>query len=169
MSVRYYAGVGSRETPADVLLTMEEIARDLEVRGYTLRSGGALGADTAFLRGVQDFRKAEIFDANDCTDEAMELSGKLHPAWDRCSEYAKKLHGRNAMILLGEDLQTPVDFVLLWTPGGKGIGGTGQAIRIAKEYDIPVYNMFNSGWVFDWHMDFRELVESLVKGDGLLK
>ncbi|MBF85163.1 MAG: hypothetical protein CL489_11940, partial [Acidobacteria bacterium] len=113
MSVSCYAGVGSRETPEDVLLTMKQTARALEVQGYTLRSGGALGADTAFYRGVEDYRKTEIFLADLCTNAAMELSGKLHPAWSRCSEYAKKLHGRNAMILLGEDLETPVDFVLL--------------------------------------------------------
>ena len=47
----YYAGVGSRETPLDVLKTMWKIGNYLATKGYTLRSGGAKGADTAFENG----------------------------------------------------------------------------------------------------------------------
>ena len=50
--MKYYAGVGSRETPPDVLKTMLKIGRYLAVKGYTLRSGGAKGADTALRMGV---------------------------------------------------------------------------------------------------------------------
>lgn len=49
---RAYAGVGSRETPEDVLRAMASIAYRLFLGGYTLRSGAAPGADIAFERGV---------------------------------------------------------------------------------------------------------------------
>ena len=39
--MKYYAGVGSRETPQDVLETMWKIGKHLADKGYTLRSGGA--------------------------------------------------------------------------------------------------------------------------------
>ena len=47
----YYAGVGSRETPQDVLKIMWKIGKHLADKGYTLRSGGARGADAACENG----------------------------------------------------------------------------------------------------------------------
>jgi len=38
---------------------------------------------------------------------------------------------------------TPSNFVICYTPHGKDIGGTSQAIRIAKHHHIPVYNLGN--------------------------
>ena len=46
-----YTGIGSRETPHHILTLMTEIANILDNIGYTLRSGGADGADTAFALG----------------------------------------------------------------------------------------------------------------------
>lgn len=53
---------------------------------------------------------------------------------------AKKLQARNSHQVLGLDLNTPSDFIICWTKGGKGIGGTGQALRIAKAYNIPIFD-----------------------------
>jgi len=39
-----YSGIGSRETPDDILELMKAVAYKLAGRGYTLRSGGADGA-----------------------------------------------------------------------------------------------------------------------------
>ena len=35
------------------------------------------------------------------------------------------------------------EFVICWTHDGTDVGGTGQAIRIANHYGIPVFNMFD--------------------------
>lgn len=43
-----YAGIGSRETPLSMLKTMTKVADMLAKKGYTLNSGGAIGADVAF-------------------------------------------------------------------------------------------------------------------------
>jgi predicted Rossmann fold nucleotide-binding protein DprA/Smf involved in DNA uptake len=43
-----YAGIGSRETPKEVLKSMTNYAKELSATGWVLRSGGADGADTAF-------------------------------------------------------------------------------------------------------------------------
>lgn len=137
-----YAGIGSRDTPVDVLAKMEGIARDLYVMGYTLRSGGAAGADSAFERGAGDMK--EIFRASDATPASLELASKYHPAWHRCSEYAKKLHARNGFQVLGRDLFSPSQFVVCWTKDGGPTGGTGQAIRLATAYQIPVFNLFHA-------------------------
>jgi hypothetical protein len=42
--------------------------------------------------------------------------------------------------VLGLDLETPSKFIICWTKNGKGQGGTGQALRIAKEYGIPIFD-----------------------------
>lgn len=46
--MRYYTGIGSRETPEDFLKLFTQVARYLEIKGFTLRSGHARGADYAF-------------------------------------------------------------------------------------------------------------------------
>jgi hypothetical protein len=48
---------------------------------------------------------------------------------------------RNSFQVLGEDLETPATCVICWTPGGKGDGGTGQALRIARHYDVPIIDI----------------------------
>lgn len=140
----YYGGIGSRKTPPDILDIMTKLANKLSL-GYVLRSGGATGADSAFERGSNGIK--EVFYAKDATEEAIKLSSKYHPNWEACSDYARKLHGRNSMILLGEDLVTPVKFVVCWTEGSKIKGGTGQALRIAEDFQIPIYNLANDYWL----------------------
>ncbi len=133
-----WAGIGSLKTPDNVLKVMTSISQVLSEHGYILRSGGAIGSDSAFELGA---KLKEIFYAKDATPESIELASKFHPAWNRCDDYARKLQGRNSMILLGKDLNDPVDFVICWTEGGKIQGGTGQGMRIALHYNIPIYNL----------------------------
>jgi predicted Rossmann fold nucleotide-binding protein DprA/Smf involved in DNA uptake len=49
--MKYYAGIGSRETPKEICNKMTEIASLLEKQDFVLRSGGANGADSAFEKG----------------------------------------------------------------------------------------------------------------------
>lgn len=145
--IRYYAGIGSRETPPEVLKTMNEIGGEFAKQGWCLCSGNAIGADLAFERGARaENGLMQIWTANDVDwdkgQNALELAAKFHPAWDKCSGYAKKLHARNGFIILGADLSSPVEFVVCWTKDGKATGGTGQGLRIAEHYGIPVFNLF---------------------------
>lgn len=147
-----YAGIGSRTTPPEVLKKMEAAGRAMAVLGFTLRSGGAEGADEAFERGCdlrngakeiylpwQHFRKnpSPLFGS---TKEARAIAKQYHPNWEVLGDRARDFMGRNSFQILGRDLQTPVTFVLCWTPGGKTIGGTGQALRIAEDRGIPIIN-----------------------------
>ena len=139
--MKYYAGIGSRETPKDVLRLCTTLATELSLLGYVLRSGGAKGADTAFEKGSNAH---EIFTANSTIPQwAFDTVDKYHPASNRLDSYSRKLHARNAMILLGEDGNTLVDFIVCWTANGKIVGGTGQALRMTKDYNIPVYNLYD--------------------------
>ena len=137
--MKLYAGIGSRETPAAILQDMTAIAVLMDRNGWTLRSGAAIGADTAFERGAGP---KEIFTARTNIPEwAFEQAERFHPAWHRCSDYAKRLHARNSLILFGLDGHSPVQHIICWTPGGAITGGTGQALRIAHHFHIPVRNL----------------------------
>ena len=183
-SPKYYAGVGSRDTPPEVLARMTGIATKLYYLGYVLRSGGAPGADQAFEAGV-DLRydqRSEIAKCSRRAEEqgvdcgicplpacpyvrkeiylpwkgfngradglipiewaaAIQMASIFHPNWAACSQGARKLHARNCFQVLGQDLETPAEFVACWTKGGKGGGGTGMAIRIARAKGILVYDL----------------------------
>lgn len=148
--MKYYTGIGSRQTPENVLALMVDIAIYFNDKGYILRSGGASGADSAFETGAGD--KKEIFlpwkGFNKSKNKFIEIPGeayniarKFHPAWDRLKDPVRKLHARNVMQVLGRDLQTPSKLIVCWTKKGQMIGGTAQALRIAEAYKIPIFNL----------------------------
>lgn len=152
--INFYAGIGSRDTPPDVLDQMRGVSKRLHDIGWFLRSGGARNADAAFEANAG--QRKEIFlpwvGFNDnpslqfTVDKAgLELAQRFHPGWNNCGWAAMKLHARNGYIVLGRQLDYPVEFVVCWTPGGKIRGGTGQALRIAKEYRIKVFNLGRNG------------------------
>lgn len=151
----FYTGAGSRTTPMHICQIMSEIADKMAKYGYTLRSGGAQGADKAFESGA---KSKEIFFANDATAEAMEIAKRFHPAWDKMSMFAKRLHGRNAFQVLGRDLHTPSSGLICWTQDGcmsheqRSIrtGGTGTAISIASAYGVPVSNLRIPAELYKW-------------------
>lgn len=138
----HYAGIGSRQTPGDVLDLMVGIGRHMSHKGYTLRSGGARGADEAFEKFAT---LREIFTAYDSQFHPAWFThaARYHPAWGRCNERVKELHARNSAIMLGANLDSPVDFVVCWTADGRASGGTGQALRIAEDMGIEVYNLYD--------------------------
>ena len=156
MNTLTYAGIGARATPASVLADMTVMAGWLARTGWYLASGGADGADSAFAagapagqrtiwlpwRGYNGLRGPECRVLSAAALSAcMEIAAPLHPAWDRCSPAVRKLHARNAAVLLGETLKRPVDAAVCWTAEGRVTGGTGIAIRIAEARGIPVLNL----------------------------
>ena len=153
-----YAGIGARKTPTKIQKMMLELGLLYGYLGYVLHSGGAEGADTQFETGHRalapnnaeiflpwdGFNKRSVKDPCNTIGVSMEayaLARKYHPAWEKLSQGAKKMMARNAYQLLGPDLNTPVDLVICWTPGAKIIGGTGQALRMAADFNIPIANL----------------------------
>jgi hypothetical protein len=154
-----YAGIGSRKTPIDKLGEMREIATYLAKLDWILRSGHAQGADMAFEEGcIAAEGKKEIYlpwnsfngayynelygyFVPPMTTSLMQMAAAFHPCWERCSYGARKMHARNGCQILGKDLKTLATMVVCWTEGGLGGGGTGQAIRIANYYGIPVFDL----------------------------
>lgn len=152
----YYAGIGSRETPPEVLAVFREVAKTLAKKNFILRSGGAKGADTAFESGCDEGRGyKEIylpwrgFENNPSrlvispceTHPIYKIAKEHHPNWGGLSQGAKKLMGRNVLQVLGVSLTQKSSFIICWTKDGKEVGGTGFALRLAKTYKVPVINV----------------------------
>lgn len=175
-----YAGIGSRKTPGDILAVMAALAAALAARDWTLRSGGATGADQAFFAGAvggggetemflpwEDFQQKALAAIGAPTrrlarptPDAFTMAAGFHPVWPRLPETVRALHARNCHQVLGAWLAAPAHRVICWTPDGsldgssRAAGGTGQALRIAAAHAIPIVNLALA--------EHRERVEAFI-------
>ena len=181
-----WAGIGSRGNdkepmPPSVLADMKELARRMAADGWHLSSGGADGSDTAFASGTPvDQRTIWLpwpgyndLSGPDCHPipqdrlrQSLELAERFHPNWQRCKPGMRKLHARNGLIVLGRNLDKPVDAVVAYTQGGKLQGGTAQGLRIAIEHGIPIFNLGRMTMEEAWK-GLQELRRSLTAGQGV--
>lgn len=148
-------GIGSRQTPPDVLVKMTRIGAWCREHHIPLRSGHAEGADWAFEFGAQELciaylpwkgfnkhlKSAAKKPVVEQTVEVTELIRQVHAAPEKLSSGAWKLHGRNVFQILGSTLNKPSTVVVCWTINGAVKGGTATAIRLAQGRGIPVYNL----------------------------
>ena len=172
--MKYYAGIGSRDCPKEIASLMVKVAAWLSRRGYILRSGKAPGSDEAFEKGCDMVKgEKEIFlpwtgfnnsESNLVVKDkrAFDIAKKYHPYYDRLGQGAKKLQARNSHQILGKDLETPCDFVICYTEGGKEIGGTAQALRISKDYNIPVFNFGLYNNIDECRENFMKFIEDFI-------
>ena len=155
-----YAGIGARKTPPRILRIMADSARELAKKGYSLSTGAAKGADQAFAEGaIGGYGRVDLYLPWSSYEKqwwrhlngdvythildtvshkaAIQSVYKYHPAANRLSQGVLKLHARNFLVMEN------VDFVICWTPNGEVTGGTGQALRLAIDRGIRVYNLGN--------------------------
>ena len=157
--MKWYTGIGSRKTPANVLREMEDISLTCYRLGWHLRSGGAKGADKAFESNAAD-RCVSYRPTDQMPQEAYDIARKFYEpyskrefgrSWSSTKAITKGLMTRNVYQVLGDDLNTPSQFVICWTPDGcessetrtKATGGTGQAIAVATAFQVEVINLYN--------------------------
>lgn len=151
---KIYAGIGSRETPQDVLTMMHQVAAKMHTLDWTLRSGNADGADSAFqsaatLKEIHlpwpGYNGAPLdhprYIVPTPTKQMCQVAADHHPNWSNLKDSVRLLMIRNVTIILGLDLLNPVQFVCCWTPGGQLKGGTAHGIKVARAFYIPVFNL----------------------------
>jgi len=161
--LKIYTGIGSRETPAHILMLMTSLAFALAKCNYVLRSGGADGADTAFEMGAgpkQIYLPWNGFNGHYVdhksyfipkeTEEVRNYVYDYHPSGLYLKNGPFKLMVRNTYQILGANLDTPSDVVFCYTSDGLASGGTGQAMRIAKDYNIPIINLYDPKQLDAW-------------------
>ena len=154
----YYAGIGARKTPRYVLQYMELQGKLLAEKGYILRSGGAIGADSAFEAGCDSAEgNKQIWSTRNSHE--WERHGWVIPVvsqvcWEKpflsMKPYMRDLIGRNTYQIYGDpdNFEDCVksEFVLYWSePKGKEncSGGTRYAIRMAIAAGVPCFNLYN--------------------------
>lgn len=147
---KYYAGIGSRSTPAHIQTVMTALARKLEQDGWTLRTGDAKGADTAFARGTRDAQIYTIQSLSKISSEMLEICRNdflsLHPnvRAAMAKPWAQQYLMRDSLQVRGyHPKDKHSSFVVCWTPNGELSGGTAQAMRVAMKLSIPVFNLGN--------------------------
>ena len=149
-----YAGVGSRVTPASILKAMTDVAKMLESKGYTLNTGKTFrnkeeGADKAFSDGTT---QKNLFspEVQGSRIKEQTVAKEMHPAPSRLKSGGLKLMARNTNQIFGDNLDTPVDFVLFYAKETdnplRPKGGTGQAVEMARRKGIPTINMTDTNW-----------------------
>lgn len=159
----YYTGIGSRSSPPLICVLMTKIASTLASQGMILRSGHADRADLAFEKGCNS--KSEIYlpwpsfnnkhfilgkPYDSPLEEAFDIASQIHPNWNSLNKGGKACMARNCHQVLGYTLDTPSKFIICWTKDGKDIGGTAQALRLAREHKIPIHNLGNTDTVRLW-------------------
>ena len=161
--MKTYTGIGSRETPPDILMLMTSLATALSKHNYILRSGGAEGADSAFELGATykeiylpwNGFNGKVVDGVSYllpieTEQAREYVYDYHPNGLYLKAGAFKLMVRNTYQVLGASLHNPSDVLFCWTSDGRASGGTGQAMRIADDYNIPIINLYHLKQLDAW-------------------
>lgn len=155
------AGIGSRKTSKQGLHELGEVGKFIADRKGWVRSGHAEGADMAFEKSARDqtivylpwarfggpFFTNNVVDfeaqPQDIKDHALAESARYHPNWTGLKRSVQKLMARNYFQVMGTNSK-PVDAVVCWADVDRDyneLGGTGQACRIARDNDIPVFNL----------------------------
>jgi hypothetical protein len=79
-------------------------------------------------------------------DDSWDSIDSYHPAPKALGYNGRKFMARTYRQVVGLG-EPDSEFVVCWTHDGTDVGGTGQAIRIAKDRGIPVYNLFDCNFV----------------------
>ena len=154
-----YVGAGMSTTPPDIAEMMEGAAETFAAEGLFLRTGPGQVACEAFMRGARDPSKYAVyipaltfgnlstrdpgiygpFEGN--FDSAINYARKFHPAWHGMVGSVQWLMASASYQVLGPNLDDPAKFVLCWTPDGIGGDTTGQVLRLARAFDIPIFDL----------------------------
>lgn len=165
---KYFTLVGSRKITQQEVQTLTKFSDYLTQYGFILRSGKAEGADTAGELAFRSWSETspEIYipwknfkgGSPNIGDEivlplpveTLEYVKRIHPAFERLSQGACKLHQRNIHQVLGMDLKTPSKLLIACSDGyfdkyniERVKGGTSTAWNLATELGIPCINIRN--------------------------
>lgn len=160
--------IGSRNTNQEDIKRLQLIAAVYNENGYTLRSGGAVGADSAIngfdnvqifipWNGYNDIYHNPslgriVFDRLPNSHITRRIIAQYHDNPGKLSPAAWKLHQRNVYQIFGPcDLANDTNanlskHVYYCAPSDSldiPLGGTRTAILIARQLDIPTTNIYN--------------------------
>lgn len=147
-----YAGTGSVRTPhwaRDLFC----IAGERLTESFTLRSGRQDGSDISFERGCEKGHgKSEIWlpwshfnysksDKVADIDKYRYICASAYSDWDNLSTGMKKEYARCIPMILGEDLDEPIDFMVCYIPPDEDDTVARFAYSLATTNNIPIVNV----------------------------
>lgn len=156
-----YTISGNREIPPQILNLLVEFVKDLDQRGYTMRTAGREGPEDTFekaatrkeihlpWRGFLDKESKFSF----APEAARVLAAKFHPSFDGLSRGVQTFLATDVRVVMGKDLKAPALFLITWSEDGaetpqektSRTGNAGQAIAVANALKIPVFNFGKAG------------------------
>lgn len=170
-----YAAVGSREAPADICKIIYRLGKILCDKGWHGMSGEAPGCDYFFHAGAKTSKHYKHVGFTAIIPwQGFESQGGLRvyarpgnniitlaqTGWERRAYWIGigargtdaglgrggiALHSRNALQVLGENMQTKVRMLICYAKPvgktGKVKGGTNTAVVLAIHYKIPIINL----------------------------
>lgn len=163
-----FALIGSRETPRRVLDLMSLMGLAFSEAGHFSYSGGAPGADEAWLSRYDRENSLRIIPydgfnglvsgtgvatwpsmSNEARIKSYLKAKSVYPSMVEYKDIIKTLFSRNSMQVFGADMMHPVDHIYFYAiaVGNKVKGGTGVAVAIARAHGIPCTNLYNKGCI----------------------
>ena len=187
MSNRVITGIGSRNTPTNVLLAMEQIGAWCKKNKIYVRSGHADGADYAFEKGAQEYTLVYLpwntfnsqlpilgkhieFPSEDLRllSFCKQIVNDCHPAADKLTNIHWKFMIRNVLQLSGYQQTHYSSAVVLYADVRDDIfgkeqvqGGSNLVFQFARKRGIPIFNF--ASVPADTPLYAMDTVESMVE------
>ena len=167
---RQYLAISNEGVPDSVLERVRVISKKLKEMGYTHRdlaspsrdkmNGVAtLGAEdkVAIYTAWAGYGKDDINDRSKIvvhapSEKAYRIATKYNTSFNKLKPAIRAFIARDMAALLGEDSNTPIDFLLCWTENGEekkkelttNTGKLRNMIYLCNEFNIPVFNLGKS-------------------------
>lgn len=154
-----YVVTGNKEAPPSIVAELESLVKRIEALGYTTRTGGLDGVDSAvekvstklelYLPWKGFAEKESKLYWND--DLAMQAAKKYSPVFDNLKPVVQAFLAKNARMVLGTKFDSNALFLLCWSDDGaeakkdvtSRTGNVGHVILIANSIGIPIFNLGN--------------------------
>ncbi|MGI9211236.1 MAG: hypothetical protein ACR2HF_02085 [Methylococcaceae bacterium] len=155
-----YAVAGNKETPSRWLEWGSQMAEKLDAAGFTLRTGGGGLSLEEVFESYASHKELHLpwkgFNQKESTfvrthPYATELVKKVQPNFEGLKPSVQAIYARNAAVIYGGDLKSPVRFLITYTEDGvengrdrtSQTGYAGMPIVLAGWLNIPVFNLKN--------------------------
>jgi len=170
--MKSYTGIGSRNITESEIKIITKISNFLS-NYFICYSGNADGSDITFQKSsngnhisflpwdefnFDHFKPVNYYVVGHLEDGINSIH-KFHPNPNALSSGAKKLMARNYYQIRGYLDYPTVSFVVCCADediNGNILGGTGQACRIAKSLNIPIFNIRNENWKNNFNIYLKE-------------
>lgn len=162
---RMFTVAAHGEVPGETLLMIDQIAKSLHAKGFTYRYDGNT-LDKASVAGFNACKeRCEIFlpwksfnkevtpKSFKPTEKAYRYAAGLHKAFNKLPPAIKAILARNIHVLMGDECNTPVNLLLIYTSDGaetkkdikyETTGNMAFFIFACEALNIPVFNLKNA-------------------------